>query len=129
MVNLIFTLISAILGLAMFGAVLLANPKTESSAADPAAEPGPVGLGTTLRHGDARPFDARALYLASIDDIRAKHFRATGVSRPAPGQDQNIGSRRTPDHRPRPPGPVSVQMAAQTFASPMFGKGKPSRLV
>jgi len=94
MINIVFTLISALLGVAMFGAVLLASPKAEAAAGDRAA----IGPAPTQPDaGSNRSGDAFALI--AVDELRTNATRT-------------VQQRVVQPSRPRT---TTLQMAAQTF--------------
>jgi len=84
MINLVFTLISAILGIAMFGAVLLANPHIEAGAERAPSDPVPASTGARV----IEPGNAPGLM--GVDDVRtgARVVNANVAERPGPWSDQ-----------------------------------------
>jgi hypothetical protein len=112
MMGLVFTLVSAIIGVAMFGAILLApgSAKAEASVASASnAGDGSPAVVETIKH---RAFDG-----AALGEIRIANTNVNGGAsdRDAPAKPQRPGSDREP--RTQVAGisqsPANWQMAAQ----------------
>jgi hypothetical protein len=74
MINLVFTLVSAVLGMAMFGLVLFSNASAEASAGD--------ATGAGADREAVRASDRPRLPMA-IDEVRAPRAANSGMSRVA----------------------------------------------